>query len=261
MQPGVDEQNVDDVAGPSTRDETTQDEEDAARKTPHVKVAISNIIFFFFRLEEPKKDRTGKKKKQKVAKVAKVAAAPVYDDTFEKLLEKKCDVEFFFRGINYSVGSHVEKLREKSPVFQAMFEHNLKEVKTGRVLNENILPEIFKELLHYVYSDKLSIPLNEGLVQPLYIIAVKYRIEELEKECLRYMCRIMKDHNVVKMFAFFLSHTFPDADVIKMTGKCERFILQNRSRMARYCMGHAWDKVIASCESFKNEKPTVQKQP
>ena len=38
MQPGVDEQNVDDVAGPSTRDETTQDEEDAARKTPHVKV-------------------------------------------------------------------------------------------------------------------------------------------------------------------------------------------------------------------------------
>ena len=261
MQPGVDEQNVDDVAGPSTRDETTQDEEDAARKTPHVKVAISNIIFFFFRLE-PKKDRTGKKKKQKVAKVAKVAAAPVhYDDTFEKLLGEKCNVEFFFRGINYSIGSHVEKLREKSPVFQAMFEHNLKEVKTGRVLNENILPEIFKELLHYVYSDKLSVPLNEGLVQPLYIIAVKYRIEELEKECLRYMCRIMKDHNVVKMFAFFLSHTFPDADVKKMTGKCERFIVKNRYRMARYCMGRAWDKVIASCKSFKNEKPTVQEQP
>ena len=54
MQPGVDEQNVDDVAGPSTRDETTQDEEDAARKTPHVKVAISNIIFFLFSFRRTK---------------------------------------------------------------------------------------------------------------------------------------------------------------------------------------------------------------
>ena len=233
---------MEDAAGPSTRHETTQGEEDAARKT--LGVEYNNIVMtFFFRVEGPKKYR--KKKKSKVANV------PVArDDTFEKLLGKKCDVEFLFRGINYSIGSHANILTEKSFVFLAMPLRGT-EANPARVLNEQMRPEIFKEVLFYIYTGTLSTPLNEGVVQPLYILAVKYRIEKLEEECIRYMCRILKDHNVVKIFAFFLSHTFPDAAVKKMTGRCERFIVKYRYRMARYCMGPAWDKVVASCKSFR----------
>ena len=239
---GVDEGNMEDAAGPSTRHETTQGEEDAARKT--LGVEYNNIVMtFFFRVEGPKKNR--KKNKSKVANV------PVArDDTFEKLLGKKCDVEFLFRGINYSIGSHANILTEKSFVFLAMPLRGT-EANPARVLNEQMRPEIFKEVLFYIYTGKLSTPLNEGVVQPLYILAVKYRIEKLEEECIRYMCRILKEHNVVKIFAFFLSHTFPDAAVKKMTGMCERFIVKYRYRMARYCMGKAWDKVVASCTTFQ----------
>ena len=76
-------------------------------------------------------------------------------------------------------------------------------------------------------------------------------VSKRKKKVTRYMGRILKEHNAVKMFAFFLSHTFPEADVKKMTGKCERFIVKYRYRMARYCMGPAWDKVVASCKSFR----------
>ena len=201
---------------------------------------------FFFRLEEP--DRTVKKKKEKVA------AAPVpYDDTFEKLLGTKCDLQFLFRGINYSIGSHSAILKEKSWVFDVMVSKSLRgtEAKPARVLTRQMRPEVFKHLLHYIYTDTLSTPLTEGLVQPLYIIAVKYRIEQLEKKCISFMCKIMKDYNVVKMLAFFLSHTFPEHDVNKMKGKCECFIARNRHRLARYCMGKAWDKVVSCCERFQ----------
>ena len=198
---------------------------------------------FFFRVEGPKKNR--KKNKSKVANV------PVArDDTFEKLLGKKCDVEFLFRGINYSIGSHANILTEKSFVFLAMPLRGT-EANPARVLNEQMRPEIFKEVLFYIYTGTLSTPLNEGVVQPLYIIAVKYRIEPLEKICLRYMSRIMKDHNVVKLFAFFLSHTYPDADAEKFMRKCERFIVRNRRRMTRYCRGRAWDKVVECCQSLQ----------
>ena len=241
-QPGLDEQNMEDVAGPSTRHETTQGEEDAARKTMSVEVN-NTVMTFFFRLEGPKKTRKEKK--------SKVSVAPVFDDAFEQLHGKECDVEFLFKGTNYSIGSHVDILAEKSWIFDAMFKYNVIETQTGRVLNENIRPKVFKELLHYIYTDPLSTPLNEGVVQPLYIIAVKYRIEPLEKICLRYMSRIMKDHNVVKLFAFFLSHTYPDADAEKFMRKCERFIVRNRRRMTRYCRGRAWDKVVECCQSLQ----------
>lgn len=45
------------------------------------------------------------------------------------------------------------------------------EAKTGQVFIKDILPNIFKEMLHYIYSGRTATGLTEITAQPLYVAA------------------------------------------------------------------------------------------
>lgn len=78
---------------------------------------------------------------------------------------------------------HVHKaiLASRSPVFCAMFQHDMKERRENRVVIEDLAPEVVEEMLRFVYTNSVtSLPiLTEGLLQA----GVKYDIQGLRSLC------------------------------------------------------------------------------
>ena len=63
-------------------------------------------------------------------------------------------------------------------VFNAMFMHNTRERKTGRVEIQDSDPDIYKQMLEFMYTDKVGSP-NMELLQ----VAHKYEIHGLQILC------------------------------------------------------------------------------
>ena len=75
--------------------------------------------------------------------------------------------------MDQQIGGHVNALSIRSPVFAAMFENDMKESKTGRVIIQDICPKVFKQLLQFIYSGLVYEPLTENTAQSLYVAADK----------------------------------------------------------------------------------------
>ena len=59
--------------------------------------------------------------------------------------------------------AHKSILAARSDVFDAMFQHPLREKLTNQILREDIEPEVFQEWLRFVYTDQLSLTTMETL--------------------------------------------------------------------------------------------------
>nr|CAH0109769.1 unnamed protein product [Daphnia galeata] len=97
--------------------------------------------------------------------------------------QSQCDVVFDFG--SETIGAHVAVLSARSSVFAAMFQCNMQEATTRRVVIPDIEPPIFKQLLHYLYAGKapdLRLMADE-VAQPLLLAADKYDIQDLKDEC------------------------------------------------------------------------------
>ena len=68
-----------------------------------------------------------------------------------------------------------------------MFQQEMTEKKTGQVnIIQNIQPD--KQLLHYIYSGRLFVPLTETTAQPLFVAVDKYNIfSDLKEECVDFL--------------------------------------------------------------------------
>ena len=108
------------------------------------------------------------------------------------------DIQFCFPN-NETIGGHVSILAARSPVFAAMFQNDMQELKTRKVVIQDIQPEIFKELLHYIYSGRCSTPFTEITVQPLFVAADKYDIKDLKEDCVRYLLPCVNTKNAVEI--------------------------------------------------------------
>ncbi len=96
------------------------------------------------------------------------------------------DIKFEFKD-GQLIGGHKKILSARSPVFAAMFSHDLKETTTGRVRIEDFQLVIFKELLHFIYLGRTQEPLKNDTAQPLYEAADKYDIVDLKQDCVRFL--------------------------------------------------------------------------
>ena len=93
-----------------------------------------------------------------------------------------CDV--LFQLGTETIGAHVAVLTARSPVFAAMFQHDMQETKTRRVHISDIDPPVFKQLLHYLYAGKApELRVDNELAQPLLLAADKYDVSDLRDEC------------------------------------------------------------------------------
>ena len=88
-----------------------------------------------------------------------------------------------------------------------MFEHELEESKTGRVPIQDIDPDVFHQLLHYIYSGRTKTQLTEEIAQPLYVAADKYDIKVLRNEITFYLRSCIRVDNVIFLMIFAHLHS------------------------------------------------------
>jgi hypothetical protein len=119
--------------------------------------------------------------------------------------QNNCDVQFNLQDDQH-IGGHSHILVARSPVFAAMFQHEMKETKTGQVSIQDIQPDIFKQLLQYIYSGRLSLPLTETTAQRLFEAADKYDIGDLKEECVSFLLTCVRMDTVINLMAWAHLH-------------------------------------------------------
>lgn len=77
--------------------------------------------------------------------------------------------------------AHKAILAVRSPVFAAMFEHDMQESKENTVKIADIRAEVFQEVLRFIYTGKVQA--MDQLARALLIAADKYSLDTLKTKC------------------------------------------------------------------------------
>ena len=150
-------------------------------------------------------------------------------EDMEKLFldQNDCDVHFYFDN-GKKIGAHIIILKLRSPVFAAMFEHEMEEKATGRVHIQDIDPDIFNQLLYFMYCGWISAPLTCEMAKALYVAADKYEVGGLRNECISCLLSNVRVDNVLALIIFAHLHSIEalKTDAIQMVKENARLIVQ-----------------------------------
>ncbi|XP_065214359.1 speckle-type POZ protein B-like [Planococcus citri] len=103
-------------------------------------------------------------------------------DDLSQLLEDQefCDVTLSVNGQQFK--AHKGILAARCSVFKAMFKHRMREAKSSRVEITDIKPDVFRELLHYIYTGKVKY-METATFMDLLVAADKYDLQSLKSLC------------------------------------------------------------------------------
>lgn len=98
----------------------------------------------------------------------------------------------------------------RSPVFAAMFEHEMEERKHNRVEISDVDHEVFREMLRFIYTGKAA---NlERMADDLLAAADKYALERLKVMCEEALCTNLSTENSAEVLILADLHS---ADQLK----------------------------------------------
>uniref|UniRef100_A0A8C7YV00 Speckle type BTB/POZ protein n=1 Tax=Oryzias sinensis TaxID=183150 RepID=A0A8C7YV00_9TELE len=106
--------------------------------------------------------------------------------------------------------AHKAILAARSPVFSAMFEHEMEESKKNRVEINDVEPEVFKEMMCFIYTDKA--PNLDKMADDLLAAADKYALERLKVMCEDALCTSLSVENAADILILADLHS---ADQLK----------------------------------------------
>jgi speckle-type POZ protein len=98
---------------------------------------------------------------------------------FEDL--KFSDIAFNVRGRQFK--AHKNILAARSKFFTAMFDHPTKENLTNQIEVEDVEPDVFNEILRFIYTGKVSESTMENMAFEIFAVADKYLLDQLKMEC------------------------------------------------------------------------------
>ncbi|XP_063089716.1 speckle-type POZ protein-like [Cavia porcellus] len=105
------------------------------------------------------------------------------------------DCCFFVAGQEFQ--AHKAILAARSPVFKAMFQHEMQESKNNRVEISDMEPEVFKEIMFFMYTGKAP---DLGRMAPdLLAAADRYGLGCLKLMCEKHLCCNLSVKNVIKI--------------------------------------------------------------
>uniref|UniRef100_A0A8C9N686 Speckle type BTB/POZ protein n=1 Tax=Serinus canaria TaxID=9135 RepID=A0A8C9N686_SERCA len=105
---------------------------------------------------------------------------------------------------------HKAILAARSPVFSAMFEHEMEESKKNRVEINDVEPEVFKEMMCFIYTGKA--PNLDKMADDLLAAADKYALERLKVMCEDALCSNLSVENAAEILILADLHS---ADQLK----------------------------------------------
>jgi speckle-type POZ protein len=125
------------------------------------------------------------------------------EESFDKM--PLSDVTFNVRGQKFA--AHKIILAMRSPVFAAMF-HNrtYKEALSGQVKVDDIDPDVFQELLRYLYTGLTRSTAMEVMAPGILAAANKYLLDQLKHRCETHLIRQMSAKNCLNMLTLTTHH-------------------------------------------------------
>ena len=110
----------------------------------------------------------------------------------------------------YGFKVHKNILAARSPVFAAMFKHDMKERNTGIVKIDDVSQDVMEEVLRFVYTGKV---LNiDKMADDLLTAADKYQLDRLKAMCEKSLRKNLSIQNASDMLVFA---DFHKADQLK----------------------------------------------
>ncbi|XP_035293433.1 speckle-type POZ protein-like [Cricetulus griseus] len=83
--------------------------------------------------------------------------------------------------------AHKAILAARSPVFRAMFQHDMEEKRKNRVEIQDVEPQVFKTMMDFIYTGKA--PDLHSMADAVLAAADKYGLERLKVMCEDALCR------------------------------------------------------------------------
>ncbi len=125
------------------------------------------------------------------------------EESFEKMLFS--DVTFYVRG--RKLAAHKNILAMRSPVFAAMFQYRTyKEVLCGQVEVEDVDPDVFQEVLRYMYTGLPQSNALDVMAPALLAAADKYLLDELKTRCETHLICQMSSQNCADLLSLTTQH-------------------------------------------------------
>ena len=151
--------------------------------------------------------------------------------------QTNCDIQFCLEG-DQRVGGHKNILATRSSVFAAMFQPDMQQESKVDIVNiQDIEAEIFKELLHYIYSGQTASPLSDIITtQSLYVAADKYDVNDLKEECVDFLLSCVRIDSAINLMAWAHLHSVDELKKITLA-----FIVQHGKVI---CKLDDWEMLI-----------------
>ncbi|XP_065075329.1 BTB/POZ domain-containing protein 3-like [Ochlerotatus camptorhynchus] len=119
----------------------------------------------------------------------------------ESLINNKfqSDVTFLVGEKRMPIYAHKLLLIISSEYFNAMFNGNFKESNSEEIEVSDVEPDIFLEILRFIYCGKVRLTIENVL--EIYVHAQKYMLNELRRRTIRFLEKHIDSDNVLKIFA------------------------------------------------------------
>ncbi|XP_041493790.1 speckle-type POZ protein-like [Microtus oregoni] len=132
--------------------------------------------------------------------------------------------------------AHKAILAAHSPVFRAMFEHDMEESRTNHIEIHDLKPEVFKAMMDFIYTGKE--PVLHSMVDAVLAAADKYGLERLKVMCESALCRDLSVENA--------AHTLLLADLynsVQLKSRAMDFVAAHASEVFQTS---SWKTVVHS---------------
>jgi len=120
------------------------------------------------------------------------------ENDLEELFETGRDTDVTFLVQEETFKAHKTLLSFRSPYFKSMFDSKMTEAQTSEINVTDVSPEVFKEMLHFIYSEYLP-EYSEETTLELFSTADKYGIDDLKSLCQRCLLEHLGPQNVIEV--------------------------------------------------------------
>ena len=115
--------------------------------------------------------------------------------------------DFVFKVENVKIPAHRAILAARSPVFDAMFQYDMKENKTNETEITDVTPAAFRALLQFIYTGHCQVG---SLAEEILVAANKYDIRDLKQICAKELQKKLTVDNAVRLLVLSDLHQSED---------------------------------------------------